>query len=112
MAGVLCLVVLFATLCPATGYAAETEPKRIRVGYFAFPGYHEVYQDDNGTHGRGYGFDFLQLLRRYTPLDSNFDTKLESGFLFQLAKQAPKTLCKASFLQFGREPYPLLQNAT
>lgn len=72
MAGVLCLVVLFATLCPATGYAAEPEPKTIRVGYFAFPGYHEVHQDNNGTHGRGYGFDFLQLLRRYTNLNYQY----------------------------------------
>ena len=38
--------------------------------------------------------------------------RIESGFLFQLAKQAPKTPYKASILQFGREPYPLLQNAT
>ena len=66
VAGVLCLVVFMTTFFPATAYAAESETKTIRVGYFAFPGYHEIYQDETGTHGRGYGFDFLQLLRKYT----------------------------------------------
>lgn len=70
--GVLCLVVFMTTFFPATAYAAESETKTIRVGYFAFPGYHEIYQDENGTHGRGYGFDFLQLLRKYTNLNYQY----------------------------------------
>ena len=64
------LFVLITTLCPTTAYATET--KTIRVGYFAFPGYHEVHQDENGPQGRGYGFDFLQLLRRYTNLNYQY----------------------------------------
>ena len=72
VAGVLCLVVCVVTLWPTMAYAAQTETKTIRVGYFAFPGYHEVYQDEDGTHGRGYGFDFLQLLRKYTNLNYQY----------------------------------------
>ena len=72
VAGILCLVVFMTMFLPATAYAAETENKTIRVGYFAFPGYHEVYQDENGTHGRGYGFDFLQFLRKYTNLNFQY----------------------------------------
>lgn len=64
------LFVLITTLCPTTAYATET--KTIRVGYFAFPGYHEVHQDENEPQGRGYGFDFLQLLRRYTNLNYQY----------------------------------------
>ena len=67
---VLCLLLTLTTFCPMTVFAAE--PKTIRVGYFAFPGYHEVYQDDNGLQGSGYGFDFLQLLRRYTNLNYQY----------------------------------------
>ena len=47
-----------------------------------------------------------------TPLDSNFDTKLESSFLFLLADLALETACQAAFLQLGHESHPLLQNAT
>ena len=45
------------------------------------------------------------------PLDSNFDTKLESSFLFILADSAPETAYQAAYLQLGHEPHPLLQNA-
>lgn len=47
-----------------------------------------------------------------TPLDSNFDTKLESSFLFILADSAPKTAYQTAYLQFEHESHPLLQNAT
>ena len=56
---VLLVAFLFQLLCPVTAFAAE--PKTIRVGYFAFPGYHEVYQDENGLQGSGYGFDFCSF---------------------------------------------------
>ena len=46
------------------------------------------------------------------PLDSDFDTKLESSFLFILANSALKAPFKAAYLQLGHEPHPLLQNAT
>ena len=68
--GVSCLAVLLTAICPLTAFAAE--PQTIRVGYFAFPGYHEMYQRENGSQGSGYGFDFLQLLRRYTNLNYQY----------------------------------------
>lgn len=61
-----CLLMLVTTLSPVTAYAKEDDTKTIKVGYFEFPGYHEIYEDTQGAHGSGYGFDFLQLLRRYT----------------------------------------------
>ena len=35
---------------PTTAYVAESKTKTIRVVYYAFPGYHAVYQDENGMH--------------------------------------------------------------
>ncbi|MGN0366140.1 MAG: substrate-binding periplasmic protein [Suilimivivens sp.] len=64
------VVFLLQIICPLTTFASE--PQTIRVGYFAFPGYHEVSQDENGPQGSGYGFDFLQLLRRYTNLNYQY----------------------------------------
>ena len=52
--------------------ASAAGPRTIRVGYFAFPGYHELHQSENGPQGSGYGFDFLQLLRRYTNLNYQY----------------------------------------
>ena len=46
------------------------------------------------------------------PLDSNFDTKLESSFLFILANTAHKKAYQTAYLQFEHESHPLLQNAT
>ena len=68
--GVFCLAVLLTAVCPLAASAAE--PRTICVGYFAFPGYHEVYQGENGPQGSGYGFDFLQMLRRYTNLNYQY----------------------------------------
>ncbi|MGM9600311.1 MAG: ATP-binding protein [Faecousia sp.] len=64
---ILCLTALLTAVCPMT--ASAEGPRTIRVGYFAFPGYHELHQSENGPQGSGYGFDFLQLLRRYTNLN-------------------------------------------
>ena len=66
----LLVIFLLQMICPLTAFASE--PHTIRVGYFAFPGYHEVSQDENGSQGSGYGFDFLQLLRRYTNLNYQY----------------------------------------
>ena len=68
--GVSCLAVLLTAICPLTAFASE--PQTIRVGYFAFPGYHEVIESENGAQGSGYGFDFLQMLRRYTNLNYQY----------------------------------------
>ena len=68
--GVFCLAITLTAVCPVTTLAVE--PQTIRVGYFAFPGYHEVIQSESGSQGSGYGFDFLQLLRRYTNLNYEY----------------------------------------
>ena len=75
-----CIVMLTTILSPVAVCATETGAKAraeedtetIRVGYFAFPGYHEVFEDRNGIQDSGYGFDFLQLLRRYTNLNYEY----------------------------------------
>ena len=56
--------------------------------------------------------ELYHFLSHSTPLDSNFDTKLESSFLFVLAKSAHNTAYQAAYLQLGHESHPLLQNAT
>lgn len=51
---------LFSTCC--TAFAAEAdgdEPEVLRVGFFAFPGYHSI--DETGRRS-GYGYEFLQRL--------------------------------------------------
>lgn len=41
----------------------------VRVGFFYFPGYHEIV---DGTVRAGYGVDFLTLLRRYSNLNYEY----------------------------------------
>jgi len=53
-----CVILLF----PIHAYAAAGNSRTLRVGFFAFDGYH--IQDGNGNRS-GYGYDFLQLLARY-----------------------------------------------
>ena len=53
-----CLIPLF----PFSAYAAAGNNRTLRVGFFAFDGYH--VQDEDGNRS-GYGYDFLQLLARY-----------------------------------------------
>lgn len=56
---VLVLTLALTVLCPLSALASA--PRTIRVGYFAFPGYHDVSQGENGPQGSGYGFDFLLI---------------------------------------------------
>ena len=70
--------------CCALAFAAEhrdqdalmsqTSPQKVRVGYFAFPGYHNMSKSEDGGMdvGSGYGCDFLFLLRRYANLNYDF----------------------------------------
>ena len=73
------LLVCFLLLAVASSAAAEKQ--KIRVGYFRFPGYHEIAED-----GRyfGYGYDVLQMLRfyndweyEYVGYDKNWEDMLE-----------------------------------
>ena len=57
---------------PLTGMAADSEQvaiRKVRVGYFEFPSYHEMGKEGEVNTGSGYGCDFLFLLRRYANLN-------------------------------------------
>ena len=56
------LLVCMISLFPRPVYAAAGNSRTLRVGFFAFDGYH--VQDADGNRS-GYGYDFLQLLARY-----------------------------------------------
>jgi signal transduction histidine kinase/BarA-like signal transduction histidine kinase len=46
-----------------------TTPETVKVGFFAFEGYHEI--DENGAKS-GYGYDFLQLTQKYVNLNYEY----------------------------------------
>lgn len=61
---------LLIQVCGLSAYAAEKEPRNvIRVGFFAFDGYHMM--DENGERS-GYGYDFLRLASRYLDVDFEY----------------------------------------
>lgn len=62
----LLLALLLASFAPA---CAEEARQRIRVGFFAFDGYHMI---DEGGERSGYGCDFLRLISRYLDVDFEF----------------------------------------
>ena len=68
---ILSAVCILFTVCTILPVCAK-QPRTIRVGYFAFKGYHEMLETENGTIGSGYGYDFLQLLKRYTNLNFEY----------------------------------------
>ena len=51
---------LFSSALCAADFAGDVPV--VRVGYFKSAGYHEIVND---SEGRGYGFDFYNLLQRY-----------------------------------------------
>ncbi|MGM9519322.1 MAG: response regulator [Phascolarctobacterium sp.] len=60
---------------PKTAQATKVTPvRKVRVGFFEFPGYHELQEKSLGSFdtGSGYGCDFLFLLRRYANLNYEF----------------------------------------
>ncbi|MCH4153300.1 MAG: transporter substrate-binding domain-containing protein [Mageeibacillus sp.] len=61
LASFITVTCLFVSLSP-TVCASNGNDKVIKVGFFAFDGYHMV--DDQGNRS-GYGYDFLQMLSRY-----------------------------------------------
>ena len=56
------LLLSLMLLLLALGTVAAQEKQKIRVGYFHFPGYHEIAEDGRYS---GYGYDVLQMLRFY-----------------------------------------------
>ena len=62
---------LVSTLCFTVAQAAEPN-RRVRVGCFEFHKYHDIEDVQGQKLGTGYGFDFLQLLRRHSHLDFEY----------------------------------------
>lgn len=56
------LLLSLMLLVVSIGTVAAQEKQKIRVGYFHFPGYHEIAADGRYS---GYGYDVLQMLRFY-----------------------------------------------
>lgn len=64
------VIMLIGIFCPPLiAYAAEESPRTVRVGFFQFEGYHEI--DENGVKS-GYGYDFLNLVRRYSNVNFEY----------------------------------------
>jgi hypothetical protein len=65
------ITILLTALAPGMVFAAESSavPETVKVGFFAFDGYHEM--DENGVKS-GYGYDFLQLTQKYVNLNYEY----------------------------------------
>ena len=68
LAGLLLCVVLAVGLVPSGAAAAEAA--EVRVGFFAFDGYHMRDADGNMS---GYGYDIVQYMAEYSELDFVFE---------------------------------------
>ena len=89
----------------------ETRKRRkVRVGYYLFPGYHNI---DNQGRRSGFGYDYLQCLRRYTPWEYSYSKTfnrwsemlpmLESGEI-DLLTHVLKTPEREKKFAFSRRP--------
>ena len=69
-AAVLTALIVLSLLAPAsiTHSHASDANRTIKVGFFAYPGYHEI----EGKARSGYGYDFLCLLQRYADLNYEY----------------------------------------
>ena len=61
-AGVFCLALSLTAVCPLTAFAAETEQKTVRVGFYPCP---FNIKGESGHLG-GYAYDYQQDLAAYT----------------------------------------------
>lgn len=90
--------------------AAQPEEERVRVGFFAFDGYHMV---DGVGKRSGYGYDYLQYLSRYTNFVydyvgyenswSEMQDMLEAGEI-DLLTSAQKTKERMERFDFSDQP--------
>lgn len=55
--------------CTLLSFATDTDLHNVKVGYYNIPGYHN--QNSNGERS-GYGYDFLQLMRRYSKMEFSY----------------------------------------
>ncbi len=63
------LMLLCLCAAPLCARAADYDMTNLRVGYFAFDGYHNIAED--GTRS-GYGYDLLQLMARYADIEYTY----------------------------------------
>lgn len=96
--------------CVITPAFAATDAPTIRVGFFAFDGYHMM---DENNERSGYGYDYLQGMARY--MDWRYDyvgydkswaemqTMLEQGEI-DLLTSAQKTASRMEKFDFSDEP--------
>ncbi len=69
---ILLLSLLLIPLIPVGAITAEASgAKKIRVGYFAFSGYH--ISDGETDRRSGYGYEFLQLVARFTDWEYEYE---------------------------------------
>ena len=59
---------LFFLLLTVFAYSQNTNIKRVKAGFFALDGYHNI--DENGNKS-GYGYDFLRMTQKY--ININYD---------------------------------------
>lgn len=66
-----CILIACLFLLNTAVYGAEEDTGRdkVRVGFFAFDGYHTI--DEEGLRS-GYGYDFLQMLSRYWDVEYEY----------------------------------------
>lgn len=50
-------------------YADDTERRRVKVGFFAFDGYHMIDEEGNKS---GYGYDFVRRISRYMNVEFDY----------------------------------------
>lgn len=100
LALILCIMICVCGImenCSLVTAEADASPEVVRVGYFAFEGYHMI--DEDGKRS-GYGYDFLRMAARYLNVkyeyigyDKSWDemqTMLEEGEI-DLLTSAQKT---------------------
>ena len=63
-AGLLCILLVLASLCPLPAAAAETEQKTVRVGYYVNECFQEGTSDQEAKSG--YGYEYLRKVACYT----------------------------------------------
>ena len=57
------------TTCALMSLATNTDLHNVKVGYYHIPGYHNL---SNSGERSGYGYDFLQLVRRYSKMEFSY----------------------------------------
>ncbi|NCB92686.1 MAG: response regulator [Clostridia bacterium] len=110
MSVLLMVNMIYLLFVPSSIYAAETKGQTVRVGYFAFEGYHN--QDEDGKKS-GYGYEYLQQMARYAGWDyeyigyegswSDAQKMLENGEI-DLLTSAQKTEEREKIFDFSDDP--------